>query len=161
MSSRLPSSPSSTAQATGQPAPQPRGKTWVQSGLAIAAGYLLLALGVIAIQGVLALQGRAAFTPILFVSLALVQLSLATAGGYTTALLAPHNTASSQSLTRHGYGLAALVLLLWLLSAIANQGLVGQPPEPWSSQLLNLATALIGIGTGTWLRLRQVIQPSA
>lgn len=125
---------------------------WVQSVLAIATGYLFLALGVIAIMGILAIQGVEEFTPTLLILLALIQLCLATAGSYITALLAPSQDSSnpSQSLTQHAAGLATLVLLLWIISAFASNG-----QEPWSIQILNLATALIGISTGTWLRLRQ------
>lgn len=135
-----------------------RSKPWVQSILAIATGYLFLALGVIAIVGLLTLEGIEAFTPnlLLLLLLTIAQLSLATTGGYITALLAPSKDSPqpAQSLTTHGLGLAALVLILWLASAITNNG-----QEPWSIHILNLATALIGISTGTWLRNRQ-IQPS-
>ncbi len=128
-------------------------KTWVQSGLAIATGYLFLALGVIAIMGLLVLQGIEEFPPTLLLILTIAQLCLATTGSYITALLAPSKNApqSAKSLIKHSLGLTSLVFILWLISATTSNG-----QEPWSIHILNLVTALIGISTGTWLRSRQI-----
>ena len=128
--------------------------SWVQSLLAIATGYLFLALGAIAIMGLLAVQGVADLTSTLLLVLTLVQLCLATAGSYITALLAPAQGAPHsvrRLLVTHGLGLATLVIFLWLISAVAGNG-----QEAWPIQFLNLATALLGISTGTWLRSRQI-----
>ncbi len=136
-------------------------KTGVQSALAIAAGYLFIALGVIALMGFLETQSPLEFTPTILIILGLTQLVLATAGGYITALIAPRSHDSSLDLEanpfykqtpfKHGLGLMALASILWIVSAI-----LGHSQEPWPIQLLNLATAIFGIGTGAWLRQRQL-----
>lgn len=137
-------------------------RTGVQSGLAIAAGYLFLALGVIAVMGLFEAQAPQKVTTTQLIALGLTQLVLATAGGYITALLAPRNRSASPTLPentaptqqapfKHGLGLMALAASLWVLSAI-----LGQNQEPWTFQCLNLATAILGIGTGAWLRQRQL-----
>ena len=132
-------------------------KPWLQSILAIATGYLFLATGVIAIMGILVLQGTEEFPPNLLLLLTIAQLCLTTTGSYITALLAPSKNAPqpAKSLIKHGLGLTALVFLLWIISAITSNG-----QEPGRIHILNLATALLGISTGTWLRLRQ-IQPTS
>ena len=147
------SQPTKPTGETGDAAVLPPTKTRVQSALAIAAGYLFLALGVIVIMGLIVLQGIEEFTPTLLLILTITQLCLATTGSYITALLAPSKESPqpAKSLVKHGLGLTTLVFILWLISAITSNG-----QEPWSIHFINLITALIGISTGTWLRSRQI-----
>jgi len=164
-----PSDSSSTSQAN---AARSRRRAWVQSSLAIATGYLFIALGVVGLMGLIEAQTPAqapiAFTPPLLLILGLAQVVLATAGGYITALLAPAEPAeavdlsnphqpafSPRSSVKHSLGLMLLTWAIWGISAIASPG-----QAPLSVQLLNFATAILGIGTGSWLRDRQLRSPS-
>lgn len=139
--SLTPPEPDSPAQPQ---AGQPTGKPWVQSLLAIATGYLFLALGIFIALGLLADTNITALTTCLRV---VIPLACATAGGYITSLLAPSKP------IKHGLGLLELTFLLWLGSAILSPSAL-----PWRLNLIFLAIALIGISTGTWLRHRQ-LQP--
>lgn len=116
----------------------------LQSAIAIATGALVMA---IALTPVLAYMGlgdslRSGFQGLLLV---LGCLIAATAGGYLTALLAPSHPSS------HALGLIEVVLLAVLITALPFASI-----WPWWLQPVGLASLVFGIGTGTWLRSRQL-----
>ena len=137
--------------------PSQRFKAWVQSSLAIAAGYLFVALGCVALLSWLPLNASSAQPSMVWPPALLAQLCLATAGGYSTALLAPRfqSLAQHRSLIRHGVGLCAIAFLSWVAVAIAYGSVASTMPSIFMLLGLDLLAALTGISTGVWLRIRQ------
>ncbi len=113
----------------------------VKSLIAVFAGYLLMALGVVGLFALV--SGGTSMTPTFFAIASLCNLAFATAGGYVTALLA------NDAPMIHGLGLMGLASGMWIVSAAAS----GQ--EPLAFQLANLAMTMLGILAGSYLRVWQ------
>lgn len=127
------------------PPNKPALQSWIQTGVAIATGCLILMLGIVMAFGLLAGREVTAFTIYLGI---VMPLASATAGGYLTSLLAPAKP------VQHGFGLLGLTILLWLSSSSLSLGDLAGLLE-----LVLFATSLIGIGTGTWLGHRAPAKP--
>lgn len=114
----------------------------VRSLIAIFAGYLLMALGVVALFALV--SGDLLVAPEFLAVASLCNLALATAAGYVTALLAGNAPVS------HGLGLIGLASGMWVMSAMAASG-----QEPLVFQLVNFGTMVLGVLVGAYWRAHQ------
>ncbi len=115
----------------------------VRSLLAIFAGYLLIAVGVVSLFALVSLE-TAATSGFMAIALA-CNLAFATAGGYVTALLA------GQSPFVHGLGLMGLASGMWIVSATSS----ASSYESLGFQLLNWGMMALGVLTGAYWRSHQ------
>ncbi|NJM57484.1 MAG: hypothetical protein HC857_08660 [Synechococcales cyanobacterium RU_4_20] len=113
----------------------------VRSLIAIFAGYLLMALGLVGLFALV--SGETSVTPGFLAIASLCNLALATASGYVTALLA------HEAPMIHGLALVGLASGMWIVSAAAT----GQ--EPLVFQWVNLAMTALGVLTGAYWRAWQ------
>lgn len=113
--------------------------------LSLVVGYLTISISTALLYATWLSGAGNVITPQFLAFASICGLGFATLGGWLTALVA------QRAPITHAIALALMIAIIWGFYTFT-----GEPPEPLTLSLLNLAIGIAGVLTGGWLRLRQM-----